>query len=114
MYPIEQVTNDTLQRQVLVLPDGSFIDLTICFVPMQAGWFIRTLIYGTFIVHNIRITTGPDMLYQFKNQIPFGLACFNKDNREPTFQQDFSSGACKLYVLTSDEVTELTGAIQNG
>ena len=54
------------------------------------------------------------MLYQFQNQIPFGLACFSKANREPQLQQDFVSGASSLYILTQAECQEYATYIQGG
>lgn len=90
----------------LVLPDGSSISLTIYFVPMQFGWFITELSYGDFVLNGLRITTQPNMLYQFRNVIPFGLACFSPSGREPSLQEDFASGASVLYILTAEEVQQ--------
>lgn len=114
MLLIQQLTSDPLQSQNLVLPDGSQLTLTIYFSPMQLGWFITSLIYGAFTLNGLRITNSPDMLYQFKNEIPFGLACFTKGNREPSQQQDFSSGASSLYILTSAEVEQYSEFLANG
>lgn len=106
MLLIKNITADTKQRQGLVLPDGSFVQITLYFIPMQLGWFITQLTYGDFVLNGLRITNSPNMLYQFKNQIPFGIACFSKDNREPSLLEDFSSGASQLYILTEEEVDE--------
>ena len=106
MFQIQNITSETKQLQTLVLPDGTSIVLEICFVPMQLGWFITSLTYGEFILNGVRITNSPNILYQFKNQIPFGLACFSTQDREPSLQEDFQSGASKLYVLTEAEVAE--------
>jgi hypothetical protein len=103
MYLIQQVTTDALQKQTLNLPDGTQVSITLQFVPMQFGWFIRTLTYGTFTLTGLRVTNSPNMLNQFRNQLPFGLACYSQGNREPSQQQDFSSGASKIYVLTQAE-----------
>lgn len=102
------MTNDARQKQTLVLPDGTQIVLSIYFIPLQLGWFITSLTYQNFILNGLRITNSPDMLYQFRNQIPFGIACVSDQNREPTQQDDFLSGASKLYVLTSAEVEQYT------
>ena len=106
MLKIENFTDDTLQNQIFILPDGTQISITFYFMPMQLGWFIRELIYNDFVLKGFRITNQPNMLHQFRNQIPFGLACITKDNREPTLQEDFSSLNSILYILTSDEVNE--------
>lgn len=106
MYQIQQVTDDTRQKQSIVLLDGSTVSISLYFIPMQMGWFIDELIYKDFTINGIRVCNSLNMLRQFKNQIPFGLACLSTDNREPTLQQDFSSGNSILYILTAAEVEE--------
>lgn len=54
------------------------------------------------------------MLNQFRNQIPFGLGCFTTLLREPTQQQDFSSGSFNLYILSQTEVTEYANLLTLG
>ena len=114
MLKIQQVTNAPLQKQTLILPDGSSLGLITYFRPLQLGWFIRQLTYGTFVLNEIRITNSPNMLHQFRNQLPFGLACFSTQNREPTQQNDFLSGASILYILTSTEVAQYADILLNG
>ncbi len=114
MYLIQQVTDDSLQLQTLILPDGSSLSLTIYFVPMQYGWFITNLTYGSFVLNGLRITNSPNMLHQFKNQIPFGLACVSTDDREPSQQQDFSSGASKLFIVSAAEVEQYSEFLSGG
>ena len=104
MYLIQGVTEDTNQKQNLVLPDGTSLSLTLKFIPMQYGWFIQELVYGGFTLQGFRVVTSPNMLHQYLNQIPFGLACYTKDNLEPTQQKDFSSGYATLYLLDDDEL----------
>lgn len=106
MFQIQNIPDNARQRQALVLPDGSPIELSMRFVEMQYGWFITTLTYRTFVLNGLRITNSPNMLHQFRNQIPFGLACFSTNDREPSLLKDFSSGASKLYVLTEAEVEQ--------
>jgi hypothetical protein len=107
MNLIQQVTSDPLQKQNLVLPDGSILTMTMYFRPMQLGWFVNEMVWQNFTLDGLRITVNPNMLRQFKNQIPFGFACIaNRFTREPTQQQDFSSGAFSLYLLTAAEVQQ--------
>ncbi len=84
------------------------------FRPMQQGWFINEIAWNNFVCRGIRITNSPNILHQFKNQIPFGLACYSVANREPSLQEDFSSGASKLYILTEDEVAAYAEYLTNG
>jgi hypothetical protein len=113
MYDVQQITNFAKQTQSLLFPDGTAISLTLEYKPMQYGWFITKLVYGTFQLQNIRIVISPNFLYQYKNQIPYGIGCSSKDGVEPVNQQDFNSGRCRLFILNSDEVKQL-GAYING
>ncbi len=114
MLLIQQVTADPLQKQTLLLPTGASLTLSLYFRPMQFGWFVNSLVYQDFTLEGLRITNSPNMLNQFRNQIPFGFACFSTNNREPTQQQDFSSGASKLYILTEAEVEEYAEFLRLG
>lgn len=114
MISIQNLTSYPLQTQTLVLADGTTFALTIYYIPMQYGWFITNLTYGDFVLRGLRITNSPNMLYQWQNVIPFGLACFTATNREPTQQEDFSSGASKLYILSQTECEEYAAYINGG
>lgn len=114
MYKIAQITDDSKQKQILILPDGSPVTFHIEFIPMQYSWFIRELTYSDLTIYNLRISNSPNILHQWKNKIPFGLACFSKDNREPTQQKDFSSGNSVLYILSEEEVAQYTGVLTGG
>lgn len=111
MLLIQGLIEAPWQRKAQVLPDGSIVTLILYFIPMQQSWFIQELTYGDFILRNIRITTYPNILYQWRNILPFGIACHTIDFRNPSFQEDFSSGASKLYFLTETEVTEFTSLL---
>lgn len=117
MFKIQNLTDSASQKQSLVLPDGTIIQITIYYVPLQLGWFITSLIYQDFEVNGLRISNMPNILYQFKNQIPFGLACFSASGREPSQAQDFLSDASELFILDEAEVEEyaeiLSGQIQS-
>lgn len=104
MLQIDTISTDASQTQTLILPDGTSIQLTIQFVPLQLGWFITDLEYGSFTLNGFRITNSPNMLRQYRNQLPFGLACFSTGDREPSQQQDFSSQNSILYILSAAEV----------
>jgi hypothetical protein len=84
MYQIQTITADPLQYLNLILLDGSALALTIYFIPMQYGWFITSLNYGSFTLQGMRIS----------------------NNREPSQANDFVSGASSLFVLTAAEVIQ--------
>lgn len=113
MLRINQITSYPLQQQNIILPDGSFFSITVNFIPMQLGWFITDFSYKEFPLKMVRISVSVDMLYQFKNILPFGLGCFTNENREPTLQQDFASGAFGLYVLSQAEVAAYSAILSS-
>lgn len=78
--------------------------IVLNYLDSQQGWFITNLIYEDFVLNGFRITVNPNMLNQFKNKLKFGLGCFTNLLREPTLQQDFSSGNFNLYILDEIEV----------
>lgn len=114
MYLINIVTNNPLQSQTLILPNGNPMSLTMYFIPLQYGWFITSLTYQDFTLNGLRICNSPNMLSQWQNIIPFGLACYSTQSREPTQQNDFVSGANLLYILSEPEVTEVQQFYDSG
>lgn len=114
MLLIQQISSDPLQQQSPVLPDGSTVTIQLYFRPMQFGWFFNSITWNNFVLKGIRVTNSPDILYQWRNEIPFGIACYTVGNREPTQQQDFSSGASKLYILTQEEVNQYREFLESG
>lgn len=107
MQKITSITSAAKQKQTILLADGTFFTIQIEYRPNQYSWWISSLVYGDLEIKSLKITTNLDILFQFRNQIPFGLACFTKDNQEPQFQEDFESGRCELFVLSEENVDEL-------
>lgn len=104
MNQILQLSSDKFQKRTLTLQDGTTFDLTMYFVPMQKSWIITELVYGTFTLNGLKISNSPNFLRQFRHRIPFGLACFSINDREPGLLEDFSSGNSKLFILTQADV----------
>lgn len=105
MLLIKELTSEPKQRHTILLPTGEQVVLTLEYKPMQLGWFIQQIAFNDWEANNLRVVTSPNMLHQFKNQIPFGLACFVSDGHEPSLLEDFSAARAQLFVLTSDEAT---------
>lgn len=106
MYKIERISDDTLQRHTVTLPDGSEFIMTIYFVPMQLAWYITELSYGDIKINTTRISNSYNILMQFQNLIPFGIACISKNGRDPSLQEDFASGNSVLYLLSAEECVQ--------
>ena len=114
MIPINSITNYPNQQMSVIIDDGSSFTLNLYYASQQYGWFIPSLVYGDFTLNGIRVSNNPNMLLQWKNILPFGLACFTKGNREPTLQEDFFSGSSTIYVLSQEEVDSYYTYVQGG
>lgn len=107
MTKIQGITDYANQLFTLALPNGETFELTLMFSPLQIGWFCGVKYGDNFQVDSLRVTTVYNILEQWSEIIPFGLACFTTQNQEPNFAQDFQSGAAALCILTQEEMLAL-------
>jgi hypothetical protein len=70
--------------------------------------------FKTFTMNGYKITHGPNILASYCNVIPFGLMVLTTDLMDPFMVNDFTSGRTFLYLMTSAEVAEMTGYINDG
>ena len=96
---------DSKQEYTLVLPDGSTVDFKLEYVPNQAGWFY-SVTYRDWSSVNRRLVVSQNMLRQFREIIPFGLACFSTDIYEPLYQDDIATGRITVCQLDQADVLE--------
>lgn len=106
MLKINEINSNPKQRRKVLLPTGESFTLFIEFLPQQYGWFIRDFVFEEIEIHNVRISNNLNILRQYKNIIPFGLACVSIDDREPSLLEDFSSGHSNLLIVTKNEISE--------
>lgn len=89
----------------LVLDDGSFVYWYIEYVAQQQGWFANFQ-RGDWAVNGLRLTTGPNMLRQWRDIVPFGLGILTAGNVEPLNITDFVDGTATVYLLEAADVVE--------
>lgn len=107
-------TADPNQNVVIVLSDGTSINLTMNYSAGQRGWFYSfNYNNGKFIVNNRRLVTSPNMLSAFENIIPFGFAVTTTDGYEPIFLDDFILGRASFYILESADIVTIAESIRN-
>lgn len=106
MKLIQSITDAPLQEVSILLDDGTIFKMELYYIDMQLGWFINSLEYEGILIKGKRICNSPNILHQFKNILPFGIACLTVENREPTLIEDFSSGASQLLILTEEETEQ--------
>lgn len=106
MRTITEINNDSKQQLTFVTEDDYSFDFYIEFKPTQNGWFFD-IEYGDFISYGNRLCNSPNILRQFKNILPFGIACTVNDGGEPYFIDDFASERVQIHLLTASEVLEM-------
>lgn len=106
MIKIKGISDYPNQVFTLNLPNGETMNMTLVYKPLQLGWFVG-ITYKDFQVNLIRVTCNYNILEQFSNLIPFGLACFTNQNQEPFFVQDFQASNAALCILDETDLDNL-------
>ena len=109
MKLVSGITNQPKQQMTLVLDEGSSVFITLNYYPQQIGWFMDVR-WQTWVVLGLRVTTSPNILRQWKNVIPFGLAVSGKNEVEPLNPDDFVDGTISVYVLQGEDLTSIEEA----
>lgn len=110
MKLITLIGDENNQKMKIGIGDGTYFEMILIYKTQQIGWF-ASITYGAKTINNIRIVTSGNMLHQWKNIFPFGLAVTVEGDQEPTLLQDFKSGRAKIYVLTRDEVSNYSEVV---
>lgn len=107
---INNLTDFADQVTTLQLPDGTTTTLELIYQGATERWVLN-LVYGDFIANGVGICCYPNVLRQWKNILPFGIACVTADQTDPFAPTDFSSGRATLYLLTAEEVISLEDTV---
>ena len=103
---INNLTNFADQVTIVQLPDGTTFDFEIIYHGATERW-IMNVTYGDFVVNGVGICCLPNLLRQWVNIIPFGIACVADNAVDPFNIDDFSSGRVLLYVLTPADIASI-------
>lgn len=106
MTQVDNLTDFANQQTVLILEDGTTAALDIIFSGASERW-TANLEYLGRIINGIGLCDHPNILRQWKNLIPFGLAVVTPDMTDPFSINDFSSERVKLYLLNAAEVQQV-------
>jgi hypothetical protein len=113
MKTITGLTDQPKQQTGIVLNDGSRAVISLEYRANQLGWFYD-ITWGDFTLNGQRLVTAPNMLRQFRNKLPFGIAVVTTNNVEPLKQTDLSSGVATLYLLDSTDVADIETTVFGG
>lgn len=110
MKLLDKLTANPLQTYIVITEDGDLFTLSLRFLPSQALWE-ASIIWGTFTLNGISLVLSPNLLFGYKNILPFGLMIVAIDSIEPSYLDDFTSGRVKVYVMTKSDISALESVI---
>ena len=113
MNQLQAFTDQPKQTTTIILADGSSVNFALEYKPNQLGWFYD-LTWQSFALLGQRLVTSPNILRQFRNQLPFGLAVVTTANSEPFNQTDLSDGTTIIYLLEGTDLTDFEPLFQSG
>jgi hypothetical protein len=103
MNLLNNITADPNQELPVTLDDGSTAVINLVYRPTIQRW-IMDVTYNNMIVDGINLCVYPNVLRQWKNLLPFGIACVAADGIDPISIDDFANGRASLYILNADDV----------
>ena len=110
---IDNLTNFADQVTQLQLPDGTVAILELIFNGTTERWTMN-LTYNNLSYNGIGVCCYPNILRQWRNILPFGIACVTSDGTDPFDINDFYSGRVVLYLLTSSDVEAIEVEVIGG
>lgn len=103
MFEINGISDEPKQTfRLNVLNSDEKATLTMTWRDTQNAWFIDVS-YLQFSVKNLKLCRSPNVLGQFKNRIPFGIACGSTNKQDPLTLESFRDKVCFLFTLTAED-----------
>ena len=103
MNLIKSITDNANQIFSVSISGYSNAQITLNYKSNQNAWFM-SIVWGSFEINNMLISVGYNILRQFKNQIPFGIAINSTTGTDPLFVDSWLLGYNNFYVLDSTDV----------
>ena len=104
---MKNITSEAHQPHIVVLEDQE-IELTLRFLPPVEGWFFNVT-FGGRTVNGFKLALNT--LHMVSQNFPFDFVVEDLSGRgiDPFRIDDFSENRCALYMLQTDDMTEIRG-----
>lgn len=104
---INGLTDNSLQKLRVDIPnDEGSMDIVLKFLPTQSTW-VMDYTYKNITSCGNKLVLSPNILREFRNIIPFGIAVEASDSIPPMEITAFSSGRVTLNILDKEYVDNL-------
>ncbi|NCX94761.1 MAG: hypothetical protein EBX40_08805 [Gammaproteobacteria bacterium] len=104
---IDGLTNDPKQEFFAVIDGYDSAKINLEWKPNQYGWFMAVT-WGTFEASSIRLAYNLNILHQFKNQLPFGIAITSNNQLDPITENAWTTNS-QFIVLNAADVETIAG-----
>jgi len=106
-------TSEPKQESTVILADGTRFVWYLEYRPNQAGWFYNINWNETFTLNGQRLVTGPNILRQWENIIPFGIGVIGVGMVDPLRQTDLADGTITLVLLEGADLAAVDALYAN-
>lgn len=113
MNQITTISGDAKQTIYVTLADESVLTLDLNYLAAIQRWGFNAS-HAKLTVNGQMLCLSPNLLRQWRNIAPFGLACLSTDGLDPILPDDFIENRCVLYVLNAADVAAVEKQIIMG
>ena len=103
MRQLTKLTSSANQRYNVITENCVSFVLTLEYHPRTYAW-VASIQYGDLQIDGFTLVVSPNILRQFLNNVPFGLAVVSTDDLDPLYIDDFSTQRVTVFVLSAAEV----------
>lgn len=103
MQLLNNLTDAADQVMTVTIADGSLATLEFFYRPAVQRWTLD-ITHPLLTMHGFNVCLGPNILRQWRNIIPFGIAVTSTIGLDPIQVDDFANGVCSVYTLSAAEV----------
>jgi hypothetical protein len=105
MRQITALGNDVKQKFRMLFFTNETIEFFFEYRNTQSGWYWGFTFRGRTII-NMRLVLGANIIREFRNTLPFGIACTATDNEPPLDVNDFLNGRVSIYLIEGKDEIE--------
>src|SRR4051812_11454805 len=98
MQKLNNLTDAADQLMTVTLDDGSTLQLELFYRPGIQRWTVD-IIHPLLNMKGFNLALGPNILRQWRNLIPFGIAVDTVTGLDPMNAEDFAQGNNSIYIL---------------
>src|ERR1700674_967322 len=100
MQLLNNLTDAADQFMTLTLQDGSTLQFEIIYRPGIQRW-TANITHPLLTMVGYNLSLGPNILRQWRNLIPFGIAVTSANGLAPMQIGDFLDGNCHIFILNA-------------